>query len=61
MTVLHRDATLADAAATALLVAGPSNWRRVAAGMGVDQVLVIDNQGRRDASPALRLRLRPVA
>ena len=61
VTVLHRDATLADAAATALLVAGPSKWRRVAAGMGVDQVLVIDNQGRRDASPALRPRLRPAA
>ena len=57
VTVLHRDAALADAAATALLVAGPQRWRRVAARMGVQQVLVIDPQGRREATPALAPRL----
>jgi len=57
VTVLHRSAALADAAATALLVAGPQRWRRVAAGMGVDQVLVIDPRGWREATPALVPRL----
>lgn len=57
VTVLHRDAALADAAATALLVAGPRRWRQVAARMGVDQVLVIDPQGRREATPSLAPRL----
>jgi FAD:protein FMN transferase len=61
VTVLHRDAALADAAATALLVAGPLRWRRVAARMGVDQVLVIDPQGRREATAALARRLHAAA
>jgi FAD:protein FMN transferase len=42
VTVLHSSAGLADAAATALLVAGPQRWRRVAERMGVAGVAVID-------------------
>lgn len=57
VTVVHPSAALADAAATALLVAGPQGWGRVAAALGVDQVLVIDRQGRRHATPRLRARL----
>lgn len=61
VTVAHRSAALADAAATALLVAGPARWRSVAQRLGVDQVLVIDRTGRRDATPALAPRLRWLA
>jgi FAD:protein FMN transferase len=57
VTVVHRDAALADAAATALLVAGPTHWPRVARSMGVDQVLVLDRHGRRQATPRLASRL----
>jgi len=57
VTVVHRDAGLADAAATALMVAGPERWRALALRMGVDQVLVVDRQGRRQATPRLAARL----
>jgi len=42
-TVIHRDASTADAAATALLIAGKDKWRRVARKMGVKQVMLIDS------------------
>lgn len=57
VTVLHPSAALADAAATALLVAGPARWRRVAERMGVDQVLVIDRHGRRETTERMAARL----
>lgn len=60
VTVAHPSAGLADAAATALLVAGPGRWPAVARRMGVDQVLLIDAQGRRVATPAMQARLAPV-
>jgi thiamine biosynthesis lipoprotein len=58
VTVVHRSAALADAAATALLVAGPAHWPALAQRLGVDQVLVIDRAGRRSATPRLAPRLR---
>ena len=58
VTVVHPSAALADAAATALLVAGPQAWPQVAQGLGVDQVLVVDGHGRRQATPRLAPRLR---
>jgi FAD:protein FMN transferase len=57
VTVLHRSAALADAAATALLVAGPQRWRRVAERMGVRDVLVVDRHLRGEVSPRLAQRL----
>jgi thiamine biosynthesis lipoprotein len=57
VTVVHPSAALADAAATALLVAGPARWPDIAARLGVAQVLVVDAQGRAQASPALAPRL----
>lgn len=57
VTVVHRSAALADAAATALLVAGPQRWPLVARRMGLDEVLVIDRAGRRTSTPRLRRRL----
>jgi thiamine biosynthesis lipoprotein len=57
VTVVHPNAALADAAATALLVAGPNRWQAVAQNMGLDQVLLVDRQGRRQTTPALLRRL----
>jgi thiamine biosynthesis lipoprotein len=57
VTVVHNDATWADAAATALTVAGPDYWASVAGSMGLDQVLVVDTKGNVQATPALNARL----
>jgi thiamine biosynthesis lipoprotein len=46
VTVLANDASLADAAATALFVAGPNGWQDIARSMGIDDVLLIDATGR---------------
>lgn len=45
VTVIHRDAALADAAATALFVAGPDAWRKVAADLGVDKAMIVRDDG----------------
>jgi FAD:protein FMN transferase len=57
VTVLHRSAAVADAAATALLVAGAARWQRVAERLGVTQVLAIDREGRGEVSAVLAPRL----
>ncbi len=54
VTVVHKDATLADAAATALLIAGPADWRRIADQMGVAAVLVADTQGQVQLTSAMQ-------
>ena len=45
VTVIHADATTADTAATAILIAGPNRWRTVAKSMGVERVFIIDQTG----------------
>lgn len=57
-TVIHRDAGLADAAATALVVAGPHHWVDVAAAMGITQAMLIDGDGAIQLTPAMHQRLR---
>lgn len=57
-TVVHPSAAVADAAATALLVAGPRRWPAVAQRMGLAQVLVVERDGRCTATGALAARLR---
>lgn len=59
VTVLAGDGVTADAAATALLVAGPDAWRDVAAGLGIEAALRVDAGGRVAATPAMRDRLHP--
>jgi len=44
-TIVTHDGTLADAAVTAILVAGKNDWPQVASALGLDTVLVIDEQG----------------
>lgn len=58
VTVLHSNASTADAAATALFIAGPRDWHRVAKGMGVRYVMLTDKQGRLHMNPAMQARLR---
>ena len=57
VTVIHREATLADAAATAIFVAGVEGWQRISAALGVEQVMLVDEQGEMHATPAMRARL----
>jgi len=57
VTVIHTDAGLADAAATALLVAGPGDWPATAAALGVTLVMVVTSEGRIEATPAMEARL----
>ncbi len=57
VTVLHEEAALADAAATALFVAGPDQWREVAAKMGVTNVMLVDQNGLIQMTDAMRERL----
>ena len=45
VTVIHPDATTADSAATALLIAGPKLWQKIAKQMSINFVLAIDHNG----------------
>jgi thiamine biosynthesis lipoprotein len=58
VTVIHTRPEVADAAATALLVAGVSEWERIAASMGVDKVLLVDQQGKLHITEAMMQRIR---
>ncbi|MCA1779364.1 MAG: FAD:protein FMN transferase [Xanthomonadaceae bacterium] len=44
-TVVDPDPLLADAGATALVVAGRQRWRGVARGLGIDRAVIIDEKG----------------
>ncbi len=58
VTVLHPDASTADAAANALFVAGPSDWHRVARMMGVHYVMLTDSLGRVHMNPEMQARVK---
>jgi len=57
-TVIHRDGGVADAAATALTVAGPDEWQRIARRMGLVYVMLVDEKGTVYLSPAMAERIR---
>ena len=57
VTVLHDNAAEADAAATALFVAGPTDWPRIAGRLGIEAVMVIDEQGNISMTPAMAARI----
>ncbi len=61
VTVLHADATTADAAATALFIAGPDGWHALAARMGIRYVLLVDDQGAIQMTPAMAERIELLA
>ncbi|MES9948638.1 MAG: FAD:protein FMN transferase [Candidatus Thiodiazotropha sp.] len=56
-TVISMDGGLADAAATALSVAGPGQWESIAAQMGVNEVMLVDEKGDVHLSPSMRDRI----
>ncbi len=58
VTVMHREAATADAAATALFVAGPDDWTALARRMGIRYVMLIDRDGVVHMNPAMQSRVR---
>jgi thiamine biosynthesis lipoprotein len=56
VTVLHHNASIADAAATALFVAG-DDWPRVATAMGVSHVMLLKPNGEIELSPDMHQRI----
>ena len=57
VTVIHKDAITADAAATAILVAGPEHWQEIAHKMNITAVLCITHDGQYISSPKMEKRL----
>jgi thiamine biosynthesis lipoprotein len=57
VTVVHADAGTADAAATALFVAGPEHWYEIARALGIKHVMLVDETGTIQVSPALAERV----
>jgi len=57
VTVLHANASLADAAATALFVSG-DNWPTIAASMNIDHVMLVRPDGDIELSPLMEKRIR---
>ena len=57
VTVIHGNAATADAAATALFVAGPDQWLSTARNMGIHHVMLIDQQGTIHMNPAMQSRI----
>lgn len=58
VTVLHQNAATADAAATALFIAGPSQWVKIAKAMNIKYVLLIDDKGELHLSSAMNERIK---
>ncbi|MCG7874921.1 MAG: FAD:protein FMN transferase [Candidatus Thiodiazotropha taylori] len=56
-TVISMDGGLADAAATALSVAGPGQWENIAVQMGINEVMLVDENGDVHLSPNMRDRI----
>ncbi|MEC9358869.1 MAG: FAD:protein FMN transferase [Pseudomonadota bacterium] len=57
VSVLSADGTLADAASTALFVAGPEHWRDTARKLGVGQSLIVKADGALQATQTLAARI----
>lgn len=56
-TVISRDGTLADAAATALVIAGRDDWHRLAQKMGIKYVMLVAEDGTVYMNPAMAARV----
>jgi thiamine biosynthesis lipoprotein len=57
VTVIHENGGIADAAATALVVAGVENWHRIARQMGIHYVMLVDEAGTVYMNPAMQQRI----
>lgn len=58
VTVLHENASTADAAATALFIAGPKQWVEIAKSMNIKYVLLIDENGKIHITSAMQKRIK---
>ena len=58
VTVIHPDAAVADAAATALLVAGDPDWRGLARDLQLREVMLVDNRGNVHVTAAMAGRVK---
>ncbi|MEZ5542218.1 MAG: FAD:protein FMN transferase [Pseudomonadota bacterium] len=54
VTVVYSSGAVADAAATALFVAGPHDWLRIARQMGIDRAMLVDSDGAIHMTPAMQ-------
>ena len=59
-TIIAENGTKADAAATAMIVAGKANWHKIAKTMQLDQVLLVDAEGNCFASEKIMPRLEKI-
>jgi len=57
VTVIHPNAITADAAATALLIAGKEQWRSIAKSMGIQYVFAVDEYGKIFQTDAMAQRI----
>lgn len=57
VTVIHDNAGTADAAATALFIAGTERWLEVARNMGIKYVMLIDTEGNIYMNPNMEKRV----
>jgi thiamine biosynthesis lipoprotein len=57
-SVIHPSGAVADAAATALVIAGPDGWQEVARLMGVTQAILVDDRGTVYMTPQMQQRVR---
>lgn len=57
VTVIHSNGAVADAAATALVVAGVKDWHRIAQKMGIKMAMVVEESGVVHLNPKMRSRL----
>lgn len=57
VTVIHPDGTTADAAATALVVAGAEGWHQVAQQMGIKLAMLVEEDGTVHLNPNMMRRI----
>lgn len=57
VTVIHGNGAEADAAATALVVAGAKEWPRIARRLGIDHVMLVEESGLVHMTPAMSQRV----
>lgn len=58
VTVVYKDAGIADAAATAMFVAGPDGWLDICRNLGITEAMLIDDKGAIHITPALKKRIK---
>jgi thiamine biosynthesis lipoprotein len=58
VTVIHHNAAEADAAATALMVAGPMHWWDIANKLGIHYVMLLATDGSIHMNPAMQQRIK---